>query len=397
MSKFSSVGILLDMRKALVSGSGIAGLTAAYWLAKDGWQVTVVEKAKAERTDGYMMDFYGNGWDVAEKMGLTQKIKGMHYPIDALQIVGSQGNSYFSVPIQRLINALDNKYRPIRRPDLEHILLESVSTLPVTIHYDTTVTDLECTPQQVHAKLSHGKEQTFDIVVGADGVHSQVRKLAFGEEKEFGHYLGYILSFFHTKRDTSIGNNMCLYQEPNRQFGMYPYSDDEMDVLYIFRTQEHERMRQEDYKSFLLKAVKGMGWKAEEILENTPEEKITFLDTTEQIRMPKWHKDRVVLVGDAAACPTLTAGQGSSMAMTESYVLAKKLAEHKEVEEAFEAYEAELFQYVLDLQTKAEKFAKNFVPDTRFGVLTQRWLMRVALSPLFAKRAMSSFTGRRIV
>lgn len=385
------------MREALISGSGIAGLTTAYWLAKNNWKVTIIEKAKSERTEGYVIDFYGEGWDVAEKMGITKEIRSIHYPINDVHFVNKNGKPYFSFRVKRMIEALDDKYRPIRRPDLEHIILSSLQKLPVTIHYNTIVTALEDTPTDCKVKLSNGTEKTYDIVVGADGVHSNIRTLVFGEEKEFSHYLGYFISFFHTKRDMSIGDTMCLYQEPNRQFGMYPYSEDKMDVLYILRSNEHKRIQKSEYKSFLLEKVSGMGWKAEEILRNSPEEDITFLDTTEQIRMNHWHKNRVVLVGDAAACPTLAAGQGASMAMTESYVLVSKLAEYEDIEKAFSAYEEALAEKVLSMQKQAEKFAKNFVPDTQFGVTFQRWIMKAAMSPLFMKKAMSSFTKTKLL
>ncbi len=385
------------MRSVLVSGSGIAGLTTAYWLAKDGWKVTIVEKAKGERLDGYMMDFYGNGWDVAEKMGIEEKIRNIHYPIIDVQIVKNNGQKYFSFPVSRMIKALDNKYRPIRRPDLEHILLGEVKKFPVTILYDTVVKDLENTPALVKVKLSSGIQRSFDIVVGADGVHSNIRKLVFGQESLFSHYLGYIFSFFHTKRDKSIGDNLCLYQEPNRQFGMYPYSENEMDVLYVLKSKEHKRMQKSEYKPFLTKEIKGMGWIAEEILENTPSEKVTFLDTTEQIRMDSWYKNRVVLVGDAGACPTLAAGQGSSMAMTEAYVLTKNLREFEDIDKAFKGYQEELSDYVSKIQIKGAKFAKSFIPSSTLGVIFQRWFMMVAMSPLFARKSLNWFTEKKIL
>jgi len=385
------------VKEVLISGSGIAGLTTAYWLAKNGWKVTVVEKAKAERTEGYVIDFFGEGWDVAEKMGITDEIKSIHYPLKDVAIVNKNGKKYFSFPVSRMIKALDNKYRPIRRPDLEHIILKKVEKLPVTILHDTVVTELQQTLEGVHITLSNGRKQTFDMVVGADGVHSIIRKLVFGDESEFSHYLGYIFSFFHTKRDPSIGDKMCLYQETNRQFGMYPYSEDEMDVLYILKNKVKKRIPQTEYKSFLQKEIKGMGWRAEEILNQTPEEKITFLDTTEQIRMKQLYKNRVVLVGDAGACPTLAAGQGASMAMIESYILAQKLTEYEDNEKAFQAYQDILSKYLLQTQLQAEKFAKNFIPSTQFGVIFQRWLLRAAMSPLFMKRAMGTFTKRKVL
>lgn len=385
------------MREVLVSGAGIAGLTVAYWLAKNGWKVTVIEKAKTERTEGYMMDFYGEGWDVAEKMRITDEIKSIHYPIKDVAVVNREGKPYFTFPVSCMIKSLNNKYRPIRRPDLEHIILQKVEKLNVHVHYGTVVAELMQEEKSVKVKFSNGKKKTFDLVVGADGVHSNIRKLAFGDESEFSHYLGYILSFFHTKRDRSIGDKLCLYQEPNRQFGMYPYSDDEMDVLYILRSPERKRMDQSEYKSFLLKEVKSMGWKAEEILSKTPEEHITLLDTTEQIRMKKLYKNRVVLVGDAGACPTLAAGQGASMAMVESYVLSEKLKEYEDIDEALQAYQNALEDFILQTQIQAEKFAKNFVPDTQLGVTIQRWVFRIAMSPLFSKIALESFSKRKVL
>ena len=200
--------------RVLISGAGIAGLTLAVLLKDQGYEPLVVERNKALRSEGYMMDFFGSGWDVAERMGLTDELRAIHYPIDALQFVDSEGKIYASVPIERVRHALGGKYVYLRRSDLERILHDRAQAAGIAIRYGSVVTGLRETANAVRATFVDGAEADFALVFGADGVHSGVRRLVFGEERQFERFLGGYVSAFHLNRHKfDIGRALKLHEE----------------------------------------------------------------------------------------------------------------------------------------------------------------------------------------
>lgn len=169
----------------LISGAGIAGLTLAVLLKKQGYEPLVVERNKALRTEGYMMDFFGSGWDVGERMGLADELRAIHYPIDALQFVDEDGKIYASVPIARIGRALGGKYVYLRRSDLERILYDRAQAAGVAVRFGSVVTACAKPSMAERATFVDGAEADFALVFGADGVHSGVRRLIFGEQRQF--------------------------------------------------------------------------------------------------------------------------------------------------------------------------------------------------------------------
>lgn len=378
-----------------IVGAGIAGLTAAYFAKKNGWDVELIEQSVGERTTGYMMDFFGNGWQVAQRMEIVDDMRACTYPLESLGYVDSRGALQFQVPIERFRGAFGGHYTYIRRQDLEHILLEQVRRAGIPVLYGHTVESLTQTDTSVRVLLNGQQtEREYDLLIGADGAHSHVRRLVFGDESQFAHYLGYAVCAFETELDAQLTQRAFhLYQEPGLQCGCYPVSDYCMDVMYMIPAPK-KHLHNHEIKSLLRQQVAGAGWVAESLLAKTPDEKITYVDVLEQIRMPAWHSDRVVLVGDANACLTPIAGQGASMAMFESFTFIHALSQYStDPKRACEAYESLLSADILKRQKDAESFASSFLPTTRFGVLKQQILMRLALSQPFIGYTARSFTG----
>jgi 2-polyprenyl-6-methoxyphenol hydroxylase-like FAD-dependent oxidoreductase len=182
--------------KALISGGGIAGLTLGILLKEAGFEPLVVEREVALRTEGYMMDFFGSGWDVAERMGLVPKLRTIRYPIDQMQFVDDRGKSYDTVPISVVSRALGGNYVYLRRSDLERILYERAREVGVPVQFSRTIASLRQNEEAVSVTFDDGAEAPFDLAFGADGVHSRVRSLVFGEEHQFDRFLGaYVVGF----------------------------------------------------------------------------------------------------------------------------------------------------------------------------------------------------------
>ena len=365
----------------LISGAGIAGLTLALLLKDQGYEPLVVERNKALRTEGYMMDFFGSGWHVAERMGLTDELRAIHYPIDALQFVDSEGKIYASVPIARISQALGGKYVYLRRSDLERILHDRAQAAGIAIRYGSVVTGLRETPNAVRATFVDGAEADFALVFGADGVHSGVRRLVFGEERQFERFLGGYVSAFHLNRHKfEIGRALKLHEEADRVTMFYPLDAERMDATYVFRHDEVQLLPEERL-AFVRKEFKGAGWIGEAMLKAYKAKEPIYFDSLTQIVMPHWHRGRVALVGDACGCLTLLAGQGSHMAMAGAYVIARELRRHdSDYAAAYTAYEAMLKPAVTKRQNDAAAMARYFIPSAR----SRPWLRRLTIKLMFS-------------
>jgi 2-polyprenyl-6-methoxyphenol hydroxylase-like FAD-dependent oxidoreductase len=367
--------------RILISGGGIAGLTFAIELARRGFEPTVIEREPGLRREGYMMDFFGTGWDVAERMGLLDRLRAVRYPIDDLEFVDRDGAPYVHMPIARLRRALDNEYVYLRRQDLERILAERAREAGITVRYGTSLSALNDTGNSVEARFEDGTRQEFALVVGADGVHSRVRDLTFGHERQFAKFLGLYVAGFHAASERfPLHNSVKLYEEPDRVAFLYPLDARMLDATYVFRQAAIHVPHGERLK-FLRERYRGAGWIAEDVLKAHAGDDPLFFDSVTQIVMPQWHKGRVALIGDACGCLTLLAGQGSHMAMAGGYVLAEELSRHADHAAAFAAYQNFLKPHVDRKQRDAARFAGLFVPKQN----SWAWLRRLTIKALFSR------------
>ncbi len=389
-----------DDGRVLISGGGIAGLTLGILLKENGWDPVVIERAPAMRTEGYMMDFFGTGWDVAERMGLVDEIREVQYPIDDLEYVDESGSPRFpAVPIERVRRALWGKYAYLRRSDLERILFHRASGAGVPVLFDTTIRSVQETDAGVQVTFSDGTSDTFRLLFGADGVHSRVRELAFGQESQFDRFLGYYIAGFHVpRRGYAIDRALKIYEEPGRVLWCYPLDDRCMDAMYFFRHDDVGRLPHDERLAFVREQYVGAGWIAEEVLREVPSAEPPYFDAMTQIVMPAWHTGRIALLGDACGCLTPLAGQGSHMAMAGAYVIARELRRYSgDHRRAFPAYEQFLKPFITKKQDEARRFAHQFVPSSRLQMTFRYPLLRMTYSDLFIGRLFASFGAKSIL
>jgi 2-polyprenyl-6-methoxyphenol hydroxylase-like FAD-dependent oxidoreductase len=390
-------GATLPGKRILISGAGIAGLTLAIELKRHGLEPLLIEREGGLRAEGYMMDFFGSGWDVAARMGLTPALQAVRYPIDMLEFVDAAGRPYVHMPIARMRRALDNKYVYLRRGDLERILAERARAAGVEIRYGESLAALEDCGDRVHARFERGGEAEFDLVVGADGVHSRVRALIFGPEAQFARFLGLYVAAFHVPRGTlPIDREVKLYEEADRMAFLYPLGGERLDATFVFRNRAVEVPKAERF-AFLRKHYRGAGWVVEDVVRAHDPGAPLFFDSVTQIVMPRWHKGRVALIGDACGCLTLLAGQGSHMAMAGGYVLAAELARCDDPAAAFAAYQDFLKPFVDKRQKDAARFAGMFVPKANSWPWLRRLVIRLIFSRTFLAIVLKFFGSRSVL
>ncbi|MGA8444125.1 MAG: FAD-binding domain [Roseiarcus sp.] len=383
----------MSAKSVLISGAGIAGPTLAFWLNAAGFETTIVEHAPRLRAGGYVIDFWGAGYDIAERMGLADELSRVGYRMRELRIVDPRGERVAGFGTRVLRELTGGRFVTLARSDLARMLFDTVKG-ETEVLFGDQIADLEQRTDCVHVRFERAGERSFDLVVGADGLHSKVRKLAFGPRQQFEKDLGYAVVAFQARgyrpRDEDV---YVLYSEPGRMVGRVALRDDRTLILFVF-TRNDEPTR----PTLDLAAEKGMlrrrfgadGWECGHILERLDAAQELYFDPVAQIKMPAWSRGRVALVGDAAFCVSLMAGQGSALSIAGAYVLAGELAKAgARHDEAFANYEALLRPFIDRKQKGAERFSAAFAPKTRLGLFVRNQVVKACAIPGLAKFALS--------
>ena len=331
----------MSMKSVLIAGAGIAGPTLAYWLKAAGFEPAIVERAPALRSSGYVIDFWGLGYDLAEHMGLIGEINRVGYHARELRIINDAGYRIAGFGTSVFSELTGGRYVTLPRSALSGLLFGKVKDSIETI-FDDEIVALEEQTDCVRVVLKHVGERRFDLLVGADGLHSSVRNLTFGPQSRFEKHLGYAVAAFETSgyrpRDEDI---YLMYGEPGRMLGRFALHDNRTLFLFVFATSRPELPATLEAQKALLRDVYGQGgWECRTILSELDGTSELYFDSVSQIRMQNWSRGRIALVGDAAFCVSLLAGQGSALAMIAAYVLAGELsASQGQYQQAFANYE----------------------------------------------------------
>lgn len=375
--------------KVLIVGAGIAGPTLAYWLLQAGHDITLVERAPQLRRGGYLVDFWGAGFDVAERMGIVDELRRRGYVYTEARAVDRDGHRVASLKPSVIMGSAQ-RYVSIARSDLAAVIYDALDGAAELI-LDDTVSALIDDGDRVRVTLESGQVRDFDLVVGADGLHSRVRRLVFGPDESFESYLGIVVAAFdaagYRPRDELIA---MMYADVGFQAVRLSLRDDV--TLFLLSVRHDGTVPTDDMAAqhaLLRTKLADAGWETPAILELMPQAAKTFyFDAVSQIRMPSWTRGRVALVGDAAASPSFLAGQGSALAMVESYILAAELAHSSDHREAFARYHQQLAPLLRSKQDAAVGLGLAFAPKSRFQLLVRNTAMRLMGLPKVADLVM---------
>lgn len=369
--------------RVLISGAGIAGPTLAYWLHQFGLKATIVERAPTLRTGGYVVDFWGVGFDVAERMGLLPDIRREGYMVREVRVVGEDGKRVAGFSVDSIVRIAKGRYISIPRGELAALIYRKIEGNVEAI-FDDSIADIEHCPNCVQVRFDSGTTREFDAVIGADGLHSRVREIAFGPERQFERYLGYKVAAFevpgYRPRDELI---YLMHTEVGQQVGRFSLRGDRTMFLFIYADPSpvipENRAAQ---KASLRERFGKSGWECPQILDALHSVNELYFDRVSQIRMGtgerSWSRGRVALVGDAASCVSLLAGQGSSIAMAAAFILAGELYRAAgDYEAAFSRYQGQIEAFVRRKQRSALKFAGSFAPKSRFSMAVRNAVMNL--------------------
>jgi 2-polyprenyl-6-methoxyphenol hydroxylase-like FAD-dependent oxidoreductase len=378
-------------KTVLIAGIGIAGPTLAFWLQAAGFRPTLVERAPALRGGGYVIDFWGLGYDIAERMGLAAQLDRVGYHMRELRMVDARGRRAAGFGTAVFSELTGGRYITLGRSDLSRLLFDKLGHA-AEVHFDDEIVGLRDHGDGVDVQLKHGGERRFDLVIGADGLHSTVRRIVFGPQQRFEKRLGYVVAAFEVEgyrpRDEDV---YVVYGEPGRQLARFALHGDRTLFLFVFAGEVDSadgRLDLAAQKAILRERFAHGKWESGRILEQLDRCDDIYFDRVSQIVMDRWSKGRVALVGDAAFCISLLGGQGSALATTAAYVLAGELAKSGgRHEAAFRSYEELLRPYIATKQRSAERFAGFFAPKTRFGLFLRRQTIKAFRLPGLAKHA----------
>jgi 2-polyprenyl-6-methoxyphenol hydroxylase-like FAD-dependent oxidoreductase len=372
----------MQNRDILISGASIAGPSLAYWLRRHGFHPTVVERAPTPRPGGQAIDLRGAARRVAERMGILDQVRQAHVGTRGMAYVDAANKRLASMPADLLgdsggaIAELE-----ILRGDLVDILYQATRD-DVEYVFDDAITELAQGEDGVKIRFQGGQPRRFDLVVGADGLHSGVRALAFGEESTFVRHLGAYVASFTTANHLDLEGWELLHNVPGKTAGIYPVRQGTQATAMFFFTSPpltYDRHDLDQQKQLLADAFAGQGWQVPRLLEAMWQAPDFYFDTVSQVHLDHWSAGRVVLVGDAAYGPSPMAGVGTSLALVGAYVLAGELAtaagDHRT---AFASYDRELRGYVSKGQKLAMGNAIGLIPRSR----NQIWLRNLFIRTL---------------
>ncbi|WEG09239.1 FAD-dependent oxidoreductase [Microbacterium horticulturae] len=365
----------MTKKSALISGSGIAGATAAYWLARSGWNVTVVEKADAVRSSGNPIDVRGDAAAVVREMGVWPRLRAAATRVDRLEVVDSGGGARVTIDTRQTADLEQEVEVP--RADLAAALLAAARDEAEVIVGDV-ITGLEQDRHGIDATFNTGAPGRFDLVIGADGLHSGVRRIAFGPESDFASPFGMFVGTMHTRIASGDPRALQLFNRPGVSLSIHPGAGSPL-AAFIFRSDRvYDRHDPEAHKRLVRDAYTGQGWVSDQAVAEWLATDDVYFDAVTRIAMPAWTAGRITLLGDAADCISLL-GEGSSNAIVAAKTLADAIAKHpSDVPSALSAYERRHRARVRAFHRRARRNSHWLVPTTSPGIAFRNASMRVA-------------------
>ncbi|MFI6789607.1 FAD-dependent monooxygenase [Nonomuraea sp. NPDC050383] len=355
-------------RKILISGASIAGPSLAYWLDRYGFEVTVVEKASHLRGGGYAIDIRGTARDVVERMGLLPRLRPLHVNTRQITFLDPGGAVLASLRPEALTGGAEGLDLEVRRGDLADCLYGLVRD-KVEFLFGDSVATLDDRGGHVEVTFDSGLRRTFDLVIGADGLHSNTRGLAFGPEERYHRYLGFCFAGFTMPDDFGLEREGVLWNVPGRAAALYAHEPGEPMHGFLtfardeppftaFRTPQAQR-------DLVAATFPDTVWEIPRMVAAMRAADDLFFDVVSQIHMPAWSTGRVALVGDAAHATSFMSGQGSSVSLVGAYVLAGELATQSDHVAAFATYEKTVRDFVERNQALATEGGGVVAPRTR--------------------------------
>jgi 2-polyprenyl-6-methoxyphenol hydroxylase-like FAD-dependent oxidoreductase len=335
--------------KVLVSGASIAGPALAHWLSRRGAEVTVVESSPGLRPGGQAVDARGVAKEVIRRMGLDAQVRAACTDTPGAYTVDADGT------VLETFRADDNdgdgyiSEIEILRGDLAQVLYDDTRD-DVEYVFGDRIGELTQDADGVDVTFASGDRRRFDLVIGADGLHSALRAMVFGPREQFVRHLGLVLAFYTVPNEFGLDRWMLDYHEAGRSAGLRPIRDASRAIAMVSfpaPTFDIDYRDVDAQKGLVREQMAGVGWLTPKILAHLDSTPDFYLDQVAQVVMDRWHLGRVGLAGDAAFSASPMSGAGTGLALVGAYLLAGELAAADwDPEAGFTGYQARMQSYV---------------------------------------------------
>ncbi|MEV4360879.1 FAD-dependent monooxygenase [Nonomuraea sp. NPDC049625] len=368
----------LANKTVLISGASVAGPALAYWLQRYGFTPTVVELAPALREGGYKVDLRGVAMDVVDRMGLTPAVKRYSTRMRGGAWVNAAGKPLATLGPD-LIGLRAPSDDEVLRGDLARIMYDATKQ-GVEYLFGDSITGLTQGHDGVMATFARSAPRMFDLVIGADGLHSNLRAQVFGEEAKFVRPLGMHACVFTVPNHLGLDRWELIYPTPGKVVNLYSTRQSAAKAQFIFPTPAvlPDRRDVAAQQRLVAETFAGAGWESSTLLAAMPHSPDFYFDSASQVRLDRWSAGRIALVGDAAHSPSPLSGQGTSLALVGAYVLAGELkAAGGDHRVAFARYQEEMSGYVDVNLSLGESNAKQMVAGSTRQIRMQTTMMRM--------------------
>lgn len=359
-------------KKVLISGASFAGLTTAYWMNKLGYQVTIVEVGDALKKGGTPVDIKDQTVEIVKRMGLFEEIKKQRIGPEKWEFKNANDETGCSLILKQPGEELPDDEFEIERDSLLSMMYEQIKT-NVEIRFNNSIGALYETQDNIEVSFKDGSTNQYNYVFGCDGIHSAVRKIWFGNESEYAHYLGQYFSIAVVDKLLVENGTYQMYAEPNKGAALYAHNN-KTDVIFTFRSENeiaYDFRNQKEIKEIVSNQMESMGWRSAELQSELLNSTAFYFDKFCQIKMPSWTKGRVALVGDAGYCASPAAGMGGSLAIIGATALADAFSQcDDDYQQAFDTYNKNLRSFIEEVQADAVQNLDKLLPRIEEEVKT---------------------------
>jgi 2-polyprenyl-6-methoxyphenol hydroxylase-like FAD-dependent oxidoreductase len=362
-------------RNVLISGAGVAGSTLAYWLARNGFRPTVVERSPGLRSSGNPVDVRGPAMPVVEAMGVVPRLRDVATRTTRMRLLDPSGRSITTLGMP----AASGNEVEVPRADLAGVLYEAARD-EAEFLFDDAITVLHQDERGVEVTFDHAAPRRFDLVIGADGLHSAVRRMAFGPERDFVRSSGIHVATMPLGEPVEHPHEVLIHNTPGRLVSIHPARDNAL-IAFIFRSRNGDEdidyRNVDQHKRIVTEAYADAGWRVPQLLTRLADTDDLFFDAVSLVDLPTWSAGRITLLGDAASCVSLL-GDGSSLAIAGAHTLATALGEQPgDHAAAFDGYERAHRARVAPKQRAITRSAALLVPKTRLGLAARNLAARL--------------------